>query len=99
MKPDRPDEPAPDGSAEPSAAASDGLLDLPDLAVLDPPPPTIRERAGGTAAGIVVAAMLGVGEVLEPEKTSPGIEIIGEAPQDEPIVDLDLVFDGLPPLD
>ncbi len=98
MNPVRPDEPAPDGSAEPSPAGTDDLHEVADLAVLDPSPPTIRERAGGTAAGIVVAAMLGVGEVLEPEKTSPDIEIIGEAPQDEPIVDLDLVFDGLPPL-
>lgn len=68
-------------------------------ALLDPPAPTIRERAGGTAAGIVVAAMLGVGEVLEPEKTSAPIEIVGEAPQDEPIIDLDLEFDGLPSID
>ena len=71
----------------------------PDLARLDPPPPTIRERAGGTAAGVVVAAMLGIGEVLEPEKTSADIEIVGEAPQDEPILDLDLTFGSLPPID
>lgn len=78
----------------------DGELgDLPDLSTLDPPPPTIRERAGGTAAGIVVAAMIGIGEVLEPEKTNPDIEIVGESPEDEPILDLDLTFGGLPPLE
>ena len=77
----------------------DQLDDRPDLSTLDPPPPTIRERAGGTAAGIVVAAMIGVGEVLEPDKTAADIEIVGESPKDEPIVDLDLTFGGLPPLE
>ena len=70
-----------------------------DESLLDRPPPTVRERAGGTAAGIVVAAMLGVGEVLEPEKATAPVEIVGEAPQDEPIIDLDLEFSGLPPID
>ena len=70
-----------------------------DDLLLDAPPPTVRERAGGTAAGIVVAAMLGVGEVLEPEKTAAPIEIVGEAPEGEPIIDLDLEFEGLPPID
>lgn len=77
----------------------DELGDLPDLSTLDPPPPTIRERAGGTAAGIVVAAMIGIGEVLEPEKTNADIEIVGESPENEPILDLDLTFGGLPPLE
>ncbi len=70
-----------------------------DERLLDPPPPTIRERAGGTAAGIVVAAMIGIGEVLEPDKARAPVEIVGEAPQDEPIIDLDLEFGGLPPID
>jgi hypothetical protein len=42
--------------------------------------------------------MLGVGEVLEPEKVSAPIEIIGEAPEDEPLIDLDFVLDDLTPL-
>lgn len=66
--------------------------------MLDAPPPTVRERAGSTAAGVVVAAMLGVGEVIEPEKVSTPIEIVGEAPEDEPLIDLDFVLGDLPPL-
>lgn len=41
--------------------------------------------------------MLGVGEVLEPEKTASPVEIVNEAPDDQPIIDLD--FGVLPSLD
>jgi len=87
LTPDTPIRHPPDGGFPPA-----------DESLLDPPPPTVRDRAGNTAAGIVVAAMLGVGEVLEPEKVSAPIEIIGEAPLDEPLIDLDFVLEDLPPL-
>ena len=79
----------------PVMADIDPMLEL----AFDGPPPTVRQRVGGsTAAAIASAAMLGVGEVLEPEKTAAPVEIINEAPDEEPIVDLDLEFGGLPSL-
>ncbi|NNC80051.1 MAG: TauD/TfdA family dioxygenase [Acidimicrobiales bacterium] len=48
--------------------------------------PTLAQRAGATIAGGVVAATMdGIGMVIEPERTKrPDIEIVGEAPEDEP---------------
>ena len=69
-----------------------------DDSAFDGPPPTIRQKVGGnTAAAIASAAMLGIGEVLEPEKTRAKVEIVNEAPDDQPIIDLD--FGDLPDLE
>lgn len=60
--------------------------------------PTIVERAGATlAGGVITAAMTGIADVIEPEKSRPEIEIVAEAPEQEPLTPLD--FGGLPPLD
>lgn len=66
-------------------------------AAATPTDPTLAQRAGTTVAGAVVtAAMLGLGEVIEPEKARPDIEIVSEAPEPEPLDELD--FGSLPPL-
>ena len=64
--------------------SSDGVI---------PPPPRSRARGGS----VLAAAMLGLGEILEPEKTN----VIIEQESDDPLkdADLDLTFDGLPSLD
>lgn len=62
--------------------------------VLDAPPSPSYRSLGGS---VLAAAMLAVGEILEPEKT----EVIIEQASDDPFGDADLrlSFDGLPPLD
>ncbi len=80
-----------------SATGPTDELEPIDDSVFDGPPPTIRQKVGGnTAAAIASAAMLGIGEVLEPEKTRAKVEIVNEAPDDQPIIDLD--FGDLPDL-
>ena len=72
---------------------------VPLQAAASPAPvdPTLAQRAGTTVAGAVVtAAMLGLGDVIEPEKARPDIEIVSEAPEQEPLDELD--FGSLPPL-
>lgn len=60
--------------------------------------PTRTERAGATlAGGVVAAAMMGIAEVIDPERVRPEIEIVSEAPEQEPLTPLD--FGSLPPLD
>ncbi len=60
--------------------------------------PTLAQRAGRTlAGGLITAAMTGIAEVLEPERIRQDIEIVSEAPEREPLPDLD--FGNLPPLD
>ena len=60
--------------------------------------PSLTERAGATlAGGILTAAMTGIAEVFDPERIKQDIEIVSEAPEREPLTDLD--FGGLPPLD
>ncbi|MFT7476581.1 MAG: taurine dioxygenase [Verrucomicrobiales bacterium] len=59
--------------------------------------PTRTQRAGATlAGGIIAAAMLGIAEVIEPERVRQDIEIVSEAPEEEPLTELD--FGSLPPL-
>jgi len=68
------------------------------ISEFEKPQPSLRQRVGGSAAAAIAsAAMLGVGEVLEPEKTASPVEIVNEAPGDQPIIDLD--FGVLPSLD
>lgn len=65
----------------------------------DPRDLTRVERAGATlAGGIITAAMMGIAEVLEPDRAKPDIEIVSEAPDREPLDD-DFNFGELPPLD
>ena len=60
--------------------------------------PSLTQRAGATlAGGILTAAMTGIAEVIDPERVKQDIEIVSEAPDKEPLTDLD--FGGLPPLD
>ena len=60
--------------------------------------PSLVQRAGATlAGGVITAAMTGIAEVIEPEKARHKIEIVSDAPEQEPLTPLD--FGGLPPLD
>lgn len=65
--------------------------------------PTLAQRAGKTlAGGVITAAMDGIGIVIEPERTKrPDMEIVGEAPEDEPVdkkPGTDVSFGDLPEL-
>ena len=87
----------PDGaSPEPPEAHDPGGRD--DTTPPEAPPPgqPPRRRSGGSA-GLLGAAMLAVGEILEPEKTR--VEIVQT--DDEPLDDLPfgIDFGDLPPLD
>ncbi|MDH3704924.1 MAG: hypothetical protein OES57_02590 [Acidimicrobiia bacterium] len=59
-----------------------------------PPPPKPR---AGPGASVIAAAMLGLGEVLEPEKTKVDIEEVAEADDQDDLL-IDLHFGDLPPL-
>ncbi len=70
----------------------------PQPAVIDRRELTFAERAGATiAGGVIAAAMTGIAEVLDPERLRQDIEIVSEAPEPEPLTELD--FGDLPPLD
>lgn len=64
-------------------ASSDGLA-----------APTSRAKTAG--ASVLAAAMLAVGEILEPEKTEVTIEQLAEADMDDPLAGLH--FGELPPI-
>ena len=59
-----------------------------------PPPPMPR---AGPGASVIAAAMLGLGEVLEPEKTKVDIEEQAEADDQDDLL-IDLHFGDLPPI-
>lgn len=64
----------------------------------DKPDPSLTQRAGRTlAGGLITAAMMGIAEVLDPERVTQDIEIVSEAPEREPLQALD--FGDLPSLD
>lgn len=89
----------PDGSApEPADASEPDRGDAKTPSDTAPPssPPASRLRSGG-GAGLLGAAMIAVGEILEPEKTR--VEIVQT--DDEPLDDLPfgIDFGDLPPLD
>lgn len=88
----------PDGPAPEPADASDPARGDATASEAPPPsgPPASRRRGGG-GAGLLGAAMLAVGEVLEPDKTR--VEIVQT--DDEPLDDLPfgIDFGDLPPLD
>jgi len=56
-----------------------------------------RKRAQAVRGGVLGAAMLAVGEIVEPTKTDVSIEQAADSPEDDPLKDLD--FGSLPPLD
>lgn len=61
--------------------------------------PSLTQRAGATlAGGIITAAMIGIADVLDPEKRTHDIEIVSDAPEREPL-NATLDFGDLPPLD
>ena len=66
-------------------------LDEPNLSDLD------ETKAVGSGAVILGAAMLAVGEIIEPEKTT--VELTEVADDHVPDKGLDLNFGDLPPLD
>ena len=55
-----------------------------------------KSRGGSAQGGVLAAAMLAVGEILEPEKTVIEIEQANDDPVDDPPFKLD--FGDLPPL-
>ena len=62
----------------------------------DPSPGPSALRPRSTGSSVLAAALLGMGQVLEPEKTQVQIEI--EAPGDPDDQPFDLDFGVLPPL-
>jgi hypothetical protein len=62
----------------------------------EPAPITPRKPKGGSAT-VLSAAMLALGEIFEPEKTTVEIVQTDDDPIDDPPFDLD--FGDLPPLD
>lgn len=63
---------------------------------IEPTPPKPRKARGGSATALG-AAMLAVGEIFEPDKTTVEIVQTDDDPVDDPPFDLD--FGDLPPLD
>ncbi len=61
------------------------------------PTPTARKRKAGGGINVIGVAMLAIGDILEPEKTT--VEIVQT--NDDPIDDLPFTIDfgDLPPLD
>lgn len=91
---DHPDGTSPE-PAEPADSSDSGRDDESESAATAPAGSPARRRGGG--AGLLGAAMLAVGEILEPEKTR--VEIVQT--DDEPLDDLPfgIDFGDLPPLD
>ncbi len=58
--------------------------------------PTTKSNSG-FAGAVVAAALMGLGEALEPDRTSVDIEEVGEAPDGADLLH-DLYFGDLPPL-
>jgi hypothetical protein len=67
-----------------------------DADPVEPTPPRARKARGGSATALG-AAMLALGEIFEPEKTTVEIVQTDDDPVDDPPFDLD--FGDLPPLD
>ena len=59
--------------------------------------PEAKKSKGGGATTVLAAAMLAVGDILEPEKTTVEIEQASDDPLDDLPFDID--FGNLPPLD
>ena len=60
-------------------------------------PPAKKTKGGAGATTVLAAAMLAVGDILEPEKTTVEIEQANDDPIDDLPFDID--FGDLPPLD
>lgn len=63
----------------------------------EPGSPAPKRSKGGGSATVLGAAMIAVGEIIEPEKTNVEIVQTDDEPLDEPPFNLD--FGSLPPLD
>jgi len=74
---------------------TDEFDELHELEGLEPAPP--RRKSRGSAASVLGAAMIAVGEILEPEKTR--VEIVQTDDDPEPDLPFTLDFGALPPLD
>lgn len=62
----------------------------------DEPAAAAKPRTGSAQGSFLAAAMLAVGDILEPEKTVVEIEQTNDDPVDDPPFELD--FGDLPPL-
>lgn len=85
-----------------SAASDDHEAEAPDLPEVDAdrqPTPAQRAKRAARGSGSVVlgAAMLAVGDILEPEKSS--VEIVQTNDDPEPDFPPGIDFGSLPPLD
>ena len=91
-----PEDATPDQTAQ-DQTAPDQPTDDPELAAFEERLETPRLKRGTAAAApALAAAMLAVGEVIEPDKT----EAVGEMQSSDPVdPDLALDFGALPPLD
>ena len=83
-----------EGDEEPEEPDEADATDFAPFASSDVVPPP-RARAG-TGATVLAAAMLAVGEILEPEKTEVTMEQVADADLDDPLAGLD--FGDLPPI-
>ena len=104
---DTPDDELPDADAElHGGGADDDELPGTDPDADDPDPDTDASplraspapNRSRTRGSLVAAAMLGLGQVIEPEKT----KVVIEQTDDDPFggdTDLELTFDRLPPVD
>ena len=63
----------------------------------EPVESTARRRSRGASVNVLGAAMLAVGEILEPEKTT--VEIVQTDDDPEPDLPFTLDYGSLPPLD
>lgn len=63
----------------------------------DLPAPRPTDRRSARSGAILAAAMLGVGEVIEPQKTEVAIEQLADGGDDDTLI-TKLDFGGLPPL-
>ena len=79
--------------------AGDDREDLPASQPLesDTPIPPKKKKGGGGSATMLGAAMLAIGDIFEPEKTTVEIIQTDDDPIDDPPFDLN--FGDLPPLD
>ena len=74
------------------------MADAPeDRSTAPTPKRTAVDKTSGFTGAVFAAALLGLGEALEPDKTSVDIEEVGEAPDGLDLLH-DLYFGDLPPL-
>ncbi|MCQ3811734.1 MAG: hypothetical protein KTV68_14395 [Acidimicrobiia bacterium] len=84
------------GSQQESADAEDLEFQWSDPRDYQPPDGIMRKAAGTSAGSAIGAAMVALGEILEPEKTR--VEIQQEDDEPEPDLPFTIDFGDLPPL-